>query len=310
MDWRFFIPILILTVFDWVLTGYRISIFTSRISSKVKFWDCFKAGIAGTFIATITPSQMGGWMGQLYILYRAGLPWSGGTVIIVITFLSTLISLFFSVLFVIVFYPQLFNEKIVIIMQYSFIVFCIALVGFILLLVKPDLIQKILYKLSISRFVNQNHRIHKFFQNMMIKLENLTSEYKKFTKLFIKQKTLIIFFSVLVTFIMYFNRALIAYFIIRSLKDQAKFWNVVFVQILLIFIGYFSPTPGASGVSELSSALLMSPIMTQGNVFLFTTIWRFTNSYLELFVGGIIMVIQLRRDILQNPEPQIGRFKD
>ncbi|MDQ1316844.1 MAG: hypothetical protein QG588_493, partial [Candidatus Poribacteria bacterium] len=122
MDWRFFIPILILTVFDWVLTGYRISIFTSRISSKVKFWDCFKAGIAGTFIATITPSQMGGWMGQLYILYRAGLPWSGGTVIIVIKFFSTLISLFFSFLFVIVFFPQLFIEKIVIIMQYSFIV--------------------------------------------------------------------------------------------------------------------------------------------------------------------------------------------
>jgi len=305
VDWQFLILMLLLVFVDWTLMGYRLFIFANGMCNRIKFSDCFRANLVGTFMAAITPSQTGGWAGQFYILYKAGLNWAGGLVITIITYLFTLIFLLFSIPIVIVFHHQLYTGKIALLIQYSFIMFGLALASLILLLIKPDLVLRLLSKISSSRLIKWNHRIYNLSQRGMLKLEHLIHEYKEYVAIFIKQKKGIFLLGVFITLIIYFNRTIIGYVIVRGLGTQTEFWNVIFIQILLIFISYFSPTPGASGVSEFSSTLLMSPLMHQGTALFFTALWRFSNSYLELFVGGIILIAQLRRDAFRNAEPQI-----
>jgi len=304
IDLRFLALMFILIFFDWVLMGYRVFVFASKMSDRVGFWDCFKANLANTCVGAITPSQTGGWAGQLYILYRSGVSLAGGATITVITFLSTLIFFLFSALFVIVFDSQLFKGKMIPLMEYCLVMFGIALVIFILLLLKPHFALSTLSRFSSSRFIKFNHRIHGLFQKLMLKLGHLIHDYKVYTELFIKRGKGTLFLGVFITFILYFNKFLTAYVIARALDDGTGFWNVIFIQILLTFISYFSPTPGGSGISELSSTFLMNSIMRQGTSHLFTPIWRFSTTYLELLVGGIIIVFQLRKDIFRNEEPQ------
>ncbi len=83
---RFLALMFILIFFDWVFMGYRVFVLASKMSDRVGFWDCFKANLANTCIGAITPSQTGGWAGQLYILYRSGVSLAGGATITVITF--------------------------------------------------------------------------------------------------------------------------------------------------------------------------------------------------------------------------------
>jgi len=306
VDWRFLVLMLLLIFVDWILMGYRLFIFANKMSERVSFLDCFRANLVGTFMAAITPSQTGGWAGQFYILYKAGLTGAGGVAITVITYLFTLIFLLFSTPFVIAFHSQLYAGKVALLVQYCLIMFGLASASLVLLLIKPDLAFRLLTRLSSSRLVKLNHHINNFLQKGMLKLECLMFEYKEFISFFIRRKKRTFLFGILITFVIYFNRTVTGYVIVRALGNKTTlFWHVIIVQILLIYISYFSPTPGASGISEFSSTFFMNPIMRQGTAFFFTTLWRFSNSYLELFVGGIIMVIQLRKDIFRDTEPQI-----
>jgi len=302
VDMRLLAVMFLLILVDWFLMGYRIFLFTAKMSDRVGFWDCFRANLANTCVGAITPYQTGGWAGQLYILYRAGISLAGGVILTVITFLSTLFFFLLSALLVVAFDPQLFTGKISLLMQYCFIMFGVVLTCFILLLLKPDFVFGVLSRFSSSRIVEFNRHVHRFFQKLVVKLEHFISDYKGYTEFFTKHKRGTILSGVFVTFIIYFNKYMTAYVIVRALDSKAGFWNVIFVQILLTFISYFSPTPGGSGVSEFSSTFLMNSIMRQGAAILFTPIWRFSTTYLELLVGGIIIVAQLRHDLFRSAE--------
>jgi uncharacterized protein (TIRG00374 family) len=293
---------------DAVFMGYRMFIFAKKMSNRVKFWDCFRANLAGTCVAAITPTQ-GGWVGQLYILYRAGLPLAGGTTVVVITFLSTLLFLLFSTPFVILFKPQLYVGKMALLVQYSFIVFVFTLAGFFLLIRKSDFLLNLFSKLSLSRFIKSKHRLYKLLNTGSAKLERFANDYKGYTELFIKREKGTILLSVFITYIVHFIRFVTAYVIVRALETQVAFWNVIFIQVLLVFVSYFSPTPGASGVSEFAATFFMNPIVRPGAALCFTTLWRFSTTYFELFVGGIIIMVQLRRDIRQNTKYELEELK-
>ena len=129
----------------------------------------------------------------------------------------------------------------VLLMEYCSVMFGIVLAIFILLLLKPRFVFNILSRFSSSRLFKFNHRIHKFFQKLMIKLEHLINDYKDYTELFIKQGKVTLLLGIFITFAIYFNKFVTAYVIARALDDKTGFWNVIFIQILLTFIGYFSP---------------------------------------------------------------------
>jgi len=293
IDLRFLIIMFLLIFVDWILLGYRIFLFTKEISNKIRFLDCFKANLVNTCVGAITPSQTGGSVGQLYILYQAGLPLAGGFTISIITFLSTLLFFLFSIFFVIIFTPYLYAGKIAHLIQYCLAVFGFVVVFFILLLIKPEIVFKLLSIISSSRLVKMNPHIHHIFQLMTQKVKNLINDYKGYTTFFIKRKKRVVLACVFITFVIYINKYLIAYSIAKSLDNSISFHNVFFTQILLTFISYFSPTPGASGISELSATYFMDSFMHEGTALIFTSIWRFSTTYFELIVGGIILIIQL-----------------
>ena len=77
---------------------------------------------------------------------------------------------------------------------------------------------------------------------------------------------------------------------LRGLGLNAPFIETIFIQMILLLIFYFSPTPGASGVAELSSARLMGTIIPKSSQAIFTMLWRTFTLYISVVVGGIIML--------------------
>ena len=60
------------------------------------------------------------------------------------------------------------------------------------------------------------------------------------------------------------NKLLAGYVALRALGIQANFVDILLVQTLVMFLLYFAPTPGASGVGEVLSAAVMSSYVPQG----------------------------------------------
>jgi uncharacterized membrane protein YbhN (UPF0104 family) len=65
---------------------------------------------------------------------------------------------------------------------------------------------------------------------------------------------------------------------------------------------YFAPTPGASGIAELTSAAVMSIYLGPHDLPSYTLIWRFINSYATVIVGSLLFWNWLRRGLIGREE--------
>ena len=54
------------------------------------------------------------------------------------------------------------------------------------------------------------------------------------------------------------NKLLAGYVAMRTLGIHANFVDILLLQTLITFLLYFAPTPGASGIAEVLSALVMA----------------------------------------------------
>jgi len=98
------------------------------------------------------------------------------------------------------------------------------------------------------------------------------------------------------------NKLLAGYVTLRILGIHADFTDILLLQTLISFLLYFAPTPGASGLAELTSAAVMSLYVPRELTPSYTLIWRFINSYATVIVGSLIFWYWLRRGLIGKEE--------
>jgi hypothetical protein len=90
---------------------------------------------------------------------------------------------------------------------------------------------------------------------------------------------------------------------LRAIGVQAHFVDVLLLQTLITFLLYFAPTPGASGIAELLSALVMSVYVRPELTPLYTLIWRMILSYFTIGFGFFVFSQWVRRGIKGLDDP-------
>jgi uncharacterized protein (TIRG00374 family) len=91
------------------------------------------------------------------------------------------------------------------------------------------------------------------------------------------------------TFIL--SRSLMGFLCLRFLGiNTSTLVNVLELQIALIFLIYFAPTPGSSGLAETASLSIMAPIVPIGFAPYFNLLWRFSTFYLAASVGLLFLL--------------------
>jgi uncharacterized protein (TIRG00374 family) len=293
---EFLLLALVLVVLDFFLGGLRIYVFfTKEILKRVGLFDCIKANLANIFMAAVTPSSTGGGPAQLYILNRRGVPISGAISISLINFFSSMF--FFFIGFVAVFFftgAGMFAKGLTYLIRYSFLVFSLVSLLGIFLLVRPESLN---FLFGIFRVASRViWRKDKEKQNSMAeKFKDQVIQLRFYLQHFIHREKLILFISFLLTIVIYLNKYLIAYVILRGLGLNVDFMQVMYLQIIQFFILYFSPTPGASGIAEVSSVSLMSTIAPTGYLAIFTVLWRFFANYVGVALGAWITLADLNQ---------------
>jgi uncharacterized membrane protein YbhN (UPF0104 family) len=101
---------------------------------------------------------------------------------------------------------------------------------------------------------------------------------------------------VICTFGFLLTRCVMAYFALRFLGLEAGFAEVIEIQVALIFIVYFAPTPGAAGVAESASFVAMGGIVTAGFAPYYNLLWRFLTGYLQALAGLLFLARALVQD--------------
>lgn len=90
------------------------------------------------------------------------------------------------------------------------------------------------------------------------------------------------------------NKLLAGYVTLRALGIEAAFVDVLLLQTFITFLLYFAPTPGASGIAEVTSAAVMATYVAAEQLPLYTLIWRLILSWYTVTFGFIVFTRWVR----------------
>ena len=304
---QFLFLALFLVLVDLFLGGLRIYIFfTKEILKKIRLLDCVKANLTNYFLSAITPASTGGGPGQLYSLTRRGVPLSGAVSVTVINFFSTL--LFFLVTYVLVFFltqQGIFAKGLTYLVRFSFLAFSAAFLVMMIIIVKPKSLHILFRIFSFFTKIIWRKNIEKRKQ-LLEKIEDQVVQLRFYLQHFFHKEKHTLLFSFLLTVMYYLNKYLMAYVILRGLGLNVNFLQVMYLQIIQFFIIYFSPTPGASGIAEVSSASLMSALMPKAYLPIFAILWRIFSNHLGVALGGWVTL----KDLSQHFKEKRGKLEE
>ncbi len=290
MNPLYFVFALIFWVVYTALDAFRVLLLCEGVTGKwVSMKTCFEVILTGAFLAAVTPFQTGGLPVQLYLLKRDGVSYGKGTLIILLR------AIFFSIMMLILLpflFPILTNEyeatSIKILSKYSLIVYPIIVLIITFALIKPDIIKRFMYKLTlIKRKRNKATRI-------VFKIFRELQEMKDGFWYFVKNRKTLSVISFFMTFLTYIPFFFIAPLLLKGLGLDVSFVKIAFLQVVVILFTFFSPTPGATGVCEGVFAIMFKGIVKRSLLGVFTILWRFFTFYLSAIVGGIMTLDVLK----------------
>ncbi|MGH7450027.1 MAG: lysylphosphatidylglycerol synthase transmembrane domain-containing protein [bacterium] len=296
INWWFALLLLPLIALDYFLGGLRYRLFfDGKVLPFVSLWDCMRSNWANIFMGAATPFQAGGGTAQLYILWRCGVTVADGMLASLVNFAATLIFfLIASVASVLLLPTDLFGENFgpIFLVVGGLTGLKAALVLLVLLFPRIGLrmVKGFLALLPLRRakFIMLRDR-------MLNKLAVETQHFGDGFKKILQQKKIALVVTVVVTLVLFFNKYLMGYAIARALGQPVPFGIFIGLQIIQLFLLYFAPTPGGSGVAELSSVWLMGKLMPESLLLIYAVLCRFATTILGAIIGGVILMLDMRR---------------
>jgi len=293
--------ILALLAFDTFLGAYRNHVFMRRLDPAVTFLTSLRANLANTFVGAITPSQGGGGPAQFYIYHSRGGSIGQAVFVAAFNYLSTLIVFITGAIVALLILSGRFGNRYTGVIILCFVIFIIEFILIVLALARPCLFTRLLNRVTSivsRRFPGAGKKLEKFTMRISAEVES----FRDSGRLFMKGNRMMFPLSLLLTLILYVNKYLMGYMVLRGLGVDCDLMTVLAIQSLLMCIVYFSPSPGGSGIAELSIAALMSAIVPESKLGLFSMLQRFFLLYLPLLLGSIVVFRELRDLTLSKSE--------
>ncbi|MEK7400445.1 MAG: flippase-like domain-containing protein [Candidatus Poribacteria bacterium] len=286
----------ILMLIQWLLNGLRFQILVNSFEEKVGFWTSFNAFMANLFMSAMTPSQSGGGPLQIYVLNKAGMPVAKAFAGCLMGAVLTVVCLVISSISILLFRHDIrlgFGHHMGSVITIVFLFFFLLTALFLLSIFKIRFVKRVFGKMTL-RFSHSTKSKRKF--SLTKRLMRGLDQYSKCMIIFAKAKKYRVFVAGLLTMGCICANCATAPVMLKGLSVGQDALQVFFVQFIIFFISYFSPTPGGSGFAEFSNYWIMASVNIEQNLLgVYTLIWRFFTSFLGVGIGGLIVLSLLRK---------------
>ena len=287
--WQYLLLALALVLSDWLLAGLRIYVFAVKLQPGISFFGCIRAGLANIFMGGVTPSQTGGGPGQIYVLYKEGMPVFDAMVVSFLSaFLGTLLFLpLCSLLFLVFFEPVTVDFRLHYLLSGSFAIFLFFIALAVAGLVNPGLVKRLTrfiagLILPLNRWLDRNGYLEA--------ADKIVDRYNTMMKFFLAKRKSAFVVGFILSAAIYVNKFTIAWVVLRGMGITAPYFEVIYTQLVLIMIFYFAPSPGAAGLAEISAAEIMRGIIPAEYIGAYVLLWRLFTLLIGLAAGAFVMV--------------------
>jgi hypothetical protein len=306
LHWGWVAVGLVLASMDWVGGGLRLWVCARHVYPPTRLKDMILAGGFGAWGAYLTPFQSGSAPMAMWVMKRAGVPVPEALTSIFVTFIATVA--FFAIAGPAAVWlgagKSLAQHGLVLgITLYDLFKTSLTIFGIIGLLmltavIFPGLVKRVIERLAV--------RIARRSPRAAARMERLTSGVDRAHDCLVAfgstKGLLTLLLAVIISAPSHANKLLAGYVTLRVLGIPADFTDILLLQTLISFLLYFAPTPGGSGLAELTSAAVMSIYVPREITPSYTLIWRFINSYATVIVGALIFWYWLRRGLIGREE--------
>jgi uncharacterized protein (TIRG00374 family) len=286
---------------DWIGGGLRLWICAREVYPRPSLKGCILAGGMGAWAGFITPLNSGAGPMTMYTLRRYGIPLPVAVTSTFISFVSTI--LFFAIAGPV---ALIFGAgkglgtrgNVLGLSLYDLFLGSITIVGAIGVLMgfvifAPRLVRDLLHRAA-EAIGRRSTRVAQRLERLREGIDETHASVVAFNTL---RGWLAIVWCTILSAVSHANKLLAGYVALRALGIHANFVDILLVQTLVMFLLYFAPTPGASGIGEVLSAAVMSSYVPRELTPIYILIWRLTLTYFTLAFGFLVFSGWLRQGL-------------
>jgi len=292
---------LLMHVASLIFWALRIKLMCRSLGYSVSLRHCFNLVCSNTFIANVTPSQVGGEPVRVYELNKAGVPGGEATAIVIMERVFDGIILAIGTIICIFLLGGFFSD---IALPNGWIISAYVAAGVFTGLVILFLVFAknrrwgIALMEKIAKFTTRK-KSKEIQCKRKEKFETYAIRFYDTLKRFVTSSKPGLLFGLLFTIIYWANEFIIAFFICLGLGVEptpSLFLLSIIFQLLISVIMMIPLTPGSVGVAEISLGAFYSIIIPSSLVGIFVLIYRFIFYYFNLGIGFIASMLIVRRE--------------
>jgi uncharacterized protein (TIRG00374 family) len=300
LEWGWVVAGVLLASHDWWGGGLRAWVMARHVYPPASLKGCILAGGMATWAGYLTPSQTGAGPMLIYTMNRYGVPLPEAMIAALMTFVSTVI--FFCLAGPTAVFlgagQSLGDHDILGVSITLNDLFRLSLGGFItigsvilLLIAFPGLARRIARRL-VRRLKKRGS------EKLAVRVEEIEDGIDRAHKALVAfskgRGWIALAAGVVLTGAAMANRLLAGYVVLRMLDIHAPFVDVLLLQTLIVFLLYFAPTPGGSGLAELLSAAVMSIYVPRELTASYVLLWGIVSRYLTVGFGSLVFLRWLK----------------
>src|SRR6185295_1917497 len=301
LHWIWLLVGLGLASMDWIGGGLRLWVVARHVFPRPSLKGMILAGGMGAWAAYITPLNSGAGPMTMYTMRRYGVP-------LPVAVTSTFISFVATILFFAIAGPlallfgagrslgqrgnvlglsryDLFQGSLTIIAGSG------VLMGVVLLF--PKVVRDLIHR--IAEWVGRRSR--RVAERLERLREGIDAAHASVIAFNSPRGWLALFWATLLSAPSHANKLLAGYVALRALGLHANFVDILLIQTLVMFLLYFAPTPGASGIGEVLSAAVMSSYVPRELTPIYILIWRLILTYITLGFGFLVFSSWIRQGL-------------
>jgi hypothetical protein len=284
-----------LSWFEGIISGIRIFFLMRVINPRITIFTSIKAAYANIFLGAVTPSQTGGGVAQIYFISRDKIPISEASAGSIVSFVCTLLFLIAALISTAIFHSPTMGYSLQLMMKSASVAVGTMALIFILCLLFTHSINNLKFSLF-TRLKNRGIIKDKrgTIENFLKRFAEGLVSCRESILLMYKRGKIALFSGFFFTSLFFAIRLIIPYFIIIGLGSSVNVVEVMYIQLFIILVSYFSPTPGASGMAEVSSLVLMAALVASPLAAIYTFLWRLCTLYINATIGGLLLYRELK----------------
>jgi uncharacterized protein (TIRG00374 family) len=300
LKWQWLLLGVGLASMDWLGGGMRLYVLAKHVHPETTLRGCIMSAGMNAWGTLLTPSQAGGGPVGIYTLKRFGTPLPVAMVVTFMSFVATI--LFFGVLGPLTIYfgagESLEAHGVLGVLSLREL-YWLSLGGFItvgaivlFVVIFPGVARRLAR--HIVRWLERRGS-EKLAHRIEVLETGIDRAHEAMVAFFKGRGWLSLLGAVIFTGVAMSNKLLAGFIVLRALDIPAQVVDVLLLQTLIVFLLYFAPTPGGSGIAEVLSAAVMSIYVPRELTPVYVLLWRVMVGYLTVGVGSFVFWRWLRK---------------